>query len=192
MGCLVADRHRGAGRAVPGVASPFGAAGAHRRRDRPLDAINDRGSTRDVYRQNSRNYAFFTHNIFHITDRLDLTLGAALHQRAQALRTRRSPTTTPAASRNQTALTPFLTTPGLAPVAQGIVGLSCQGNSTSELNGVSIRDQRNEDEFTGTAVLSYKPVDALLLYASYSRGYKAGGFNLDRSALKKPIARRSR
>ncbi|HUG45832.1 MAG TPA: TonB-dependent receptor, partial [Sphingomicrobium sp.] len=37
--------------------------------------------------------------------------------------------------------------------------------------------------FTGTAVLSYKPVDPLLLYASYSRGYKAGGFNLDQSAL---------
>ena len=26
----------------------------------------------------------------------------------------------------------------------------------------------------------------MLLYASYSRGYKAGGFNLDRSALKAP------
>ena len=27
----------------------------------------------------------------------------------------------------------------------------------------------------------------LLVYGSYSRGYKAGGFNLDRSALKSPI-----
>src|SRR3546814_146916 len=43
------------------------------------------------------------------------------------------------------------------------------------------------DEFTGTAILSYKPVDDLMVYASYSRGYKAGGFNLDRSALKSPI-----
>ena len=32
-------------------------------------------------------------------------------------------------------------------------------------------------------MLSYKPTDELLTYASYSRGYKAGGFNLDRSAL---------
>ena len=45
-----------------------------RRFDR-LDAVNDRGSTHDVYSQNSRNYAFFTHNIFHITDQLDLTFG---------------------------------------------------------------------------------------------------------------------
>ena len=40
-----------------------------------LDGLNNLGSTQDVYSQNSRNYAFFTHNIFHITDQLDLTLG---------------------------------------------------------------------------------------------------------------------
>ena len=40
-----------------------------------------------------------------------------------------------------------------------------------------------ESKLSGTAVLSYKPTDRLLTYASYSRGYKAGGFNLDRSAL---------
>jgi outer membrane receptor protein involved in Fe transport len=44
-----------------------------------------------------------------------------------------------------------------------------------------------EERLTGTAVLSFKPTDRLLTYASYSRGYKAGGFNLDRSALKSPI-----
>src|SRR3546814_18790679 len=43
------------------------------------------------------------------------------------------------------------------------------------------------DEFTGTAILSYQPVDDLMVYASYSRGNKAGGFNLDRPALKSPI-----
>jgi outer membrane receptor protein involved in Fe transport len=32
-------------------------------------------------------------------------------------------------------------------------------------------------------VLSYKPTSDLMLYASYSRGYKAGGYNLDRSDL---------
>jgi outer membrane receptor protein involved in Fe transport len=75
----------------------------------------------------------------------------------------------------------------LAPVAGALIGLACQGNSTAELNGVTIKDKRSDDEFTGTGVLSFKPNDDLLLYASYSRGYKAGGFNLDRSALKSPI-----
>ena len=63
------------GRAVlrgarPAVASPFGAAGPAivSAFDR-LDAISDKGTTLDGYNQNSRNYAFFTHNIFHVTDR---------------------------------------------------------------------------------------------------------------------------
>ena len=43
--------------------------------------------------------------------------------------------------------------------------------------------RKSEDKITGTAVLSIKPVDDLLVYASFSRGYKAGGFNLDRSGL---------
>jgi outer membrane receptor protein involved in Fe transport len=43
--------------------------------------------------------------------------------------------------------------------------------------------KKRESKFSGTAVLSWKPIDEILLYASYSKGYKAGGFNLDRSAL---------
>ena len=52
---------------------------------------------------------------------------------------------------------------------------------------MSINDKRSEDEFTGTAILSWKATDDLLVYSSFARGYKAGGFNLDRSALKSPI-----
>ena len=36
---------------------------------------------------------------------------------------------------------PFLTNPALAAVAGGLIGLSCQGNSTAELNGVAIDDR---------------------------------------------------
>src|SRR5262249_40434561 len=50
-------------------------------------------------------------------------------------------------------------------------------------HALSIDDDRSENKLSGTVVLSYKPMDRLLTYASYSRGYKAGGFNLDRSAL---------
>ena len=40
-----------------------------------LDSLNNLGSTRDVYNQNSKNWALFTHNIFHVTSKLDLTVG---------------------------------------------------------------------------------------------------------------------
>jgi iron complex outermembrane receptor protein len=174
-GCLAARP------AAFGLASPAIYAGFDR-----LDAINDRGSTLDTYTQNSRNYAFFTHNIFHITDQLDFTAGFRYtNERKRFAATFGNDNAACAAQ--QAALIPFLGNPALAAVAGGLIGLSCQGNSTAELNGVSINDRRSEDEWTGTGVLSYRPNNDLLLYASYSRGYKAGGFNLDRSALKSPI-----
>ena len=151
-----------------------------------LDGINDRGSTVDFYNQDTRSFAAFTHNIVHVTDTVDLTLGLRYTDERKRFSATFGNDNT-ACVANQAALTPFLTNPALAAVAGGIIGLSCQGNSTSELNGVSIRDTRREDEFTGTAILSWKPIDDLLVYGSYSRGYKAGGFNLDRSALKPPI-----
>jgi iron complex outermembrane recepter protein len=174
-GCLAARP------AAFGAASPLIYAGFDR-----LDAINDRGSTLDRYDQNSRNWALFTHNIVHLAKNFDLTLGLRYtNERKRFDATFGNDNT--GCTANQAALTPFLTNAGLSAVAGALIGLSCQGNSTAELNGVSINDERNEDEFTGTAVVSWKPTDDLLLYGSYSRGYKAGGFNLDRSALKNPI-----
>jgi outer membrane receptor protein involved in Fe transport len=43
-------------------------------------------------------------------------------------------------------------------------------------------DQKtSEDSVTGTANVSWHPTDRLMFYGSYSRGYKAGPFNLDPS-----------
>ena len=162
-----------------------------------LDAINDRGSTIDRYRQNSRSFALFTHNIIHVTNTLDLTLGLRYTKERKRFGatfgndnigcvTLQNTLTDEA---NITAAQ-IAATPGLATrqaLARALIGLGCQGNATAELNGVSISDRRSEDEFTGTAILSWKASDDLLFYASFSRGYKAGGFNFDRSALKAPL-----
>jgi outer membrane receptor protein involved in Fe transport len=150
-----------------------------------LDTLNDRGSTIDRYFQDGTNWALFTHNIIHITDKLDLTLGLRYTNDKKKFDATFGNDNN-ICTANQAALAPLLTG-ALAATAGGIIGLSCQGNSTAELNGVSINDERSEDEWTGTAILSYKPTDDLLLYASFARGYKAGGFNLDRSALKNPV-----
>ncbi|MGB3847654.1 MAG: TonB-dependent receptor [Sphingopyxis sp.] len=173
--------------AANGGAGQFGAAtplllGAIDR----LSTLSDKGSIDDQYRQNGTNWALFTHNIFHITDRLDFTFGVRYtHDKKKFAASFTNDNTICTA--NQAAIGGLLANAALQPLVAGILGLSCQGNSTAELNGVSINDQRSEDEFTGTAILSYKPVDDLMVYASYSRGYKAGGFNLDRSALKNPV-----
>ena len=172
----------GARPAAFGAASPIVYAAFDR-----LDAMNDVGTTNDRYFQNGTNWAVFTHNIVHITDTIDLTLGLRYTKDKKKFNATFGNDNT-VCTANQAALSSFLTNPALAAVAGGIIGLSCQGNSTAELNGVSIRDSRKEDQITGTAILSWKPVDDLLVYGSFARGYKAGGFNLDRSALKSPIA----
>jgi iron complex outermembrane recepter protein len=150
-----------------------------------LDTLNNLGTTNDRYFQKDTNWAVFTHNILHITDTLNLTLGLRYTKDKKNFNATFGNDNT-VCTANQAALAPLLTG-ALAATAGGIIGLSCQGNSTAELNGVSINDKRSEDEFTGTAILSWKPIDDLLLYTSFARGYKAGGFNLDRSALKSPV-----
>jgi outer membrane receptor protein involved in Fe transport len=153
-----------------------------------LDGLANRGSTIDTYFQEDSNWALFTHNIIHITDRLDLTLGLRYTNDQKDFRATFGNDNT-VCTTVQGLVTDDLTSPNATAraLAGALIGLSCQGNSSAELNGVSISDDRSEDEFTGTAILSFKPDDDVLLYASYARGYKAGGFNLDRSALKAPI-----
>ncbi|MCY7338966.1 MAG: TonB-dependent receptor [Sphingomonas bacterium] len=174
-GCLAARP------AAFGLASPAIYAAIDR-----LDSLRNLGSTQDIYKQTSRNFALFTHNIIHITDKLDATIGVRYTNERKRFDATFGNNNT-VCFNNNVALAPFLANPGLAPTARAIIGLGCFGNSTSELNGVSINDKRSEHKFTGTGVLSYKPNDDLLFYGSFSRGYKAGGFNLDKSGLKRPI-----
>ena len=170
-----------------GAAAPVFIAGLNR-----LSTVNNVGDSNADYKQDSTNWAIFTHNIFKITKGLSLTIGARYTHEKKDFKAAFNNTNT-ACPTQQAFFAPFLTggaTPlpaSLQALAAGVVNLTCQGNSSSALNGLDLRDKRKESEWTGTAVLSYKPNKDWLLYGSYSRGYKAGGFNLDRSALGQPI-----
>ena len=159
-----------------------------------LSAVNSVGDSNANYFQESTNWALFTHNIFNITDNLSLTIGLRYTSEKKEFSANFN-NTNAICPAQQAAFSPFL--PGgaaaglipanVAPLVAGLVNLTCQGNSSTALNALDLSDERDEDEFTGTGVLSYRPTPDLLLYGSYSRGYKAGGFNLDRSALGLPI-----
>jgi outer membrane receptor protein involved in Fe transport len=81
-------------------------------------------------------------------------------------------------------LAPIINAPGTGVLAvlTGLAPIPCVANLNTTVDG-QYNGRRSEDEFSGTAVLSFKPTPNLLTYASYSKGYKAGGFNLDRSGL---------
>ena len=192
-GCLSAAGRAILTGALPGTTPAFGAAtpliigGIDR-----LSTVNNVGDNFSNYFQDSSNWAVFTHNILNITDTLSLTLGFRWTNERKEFEANFNNTNT-VCPVQQATFSPFL--PGgaaalpaaLQPLAQGIVNLTCQGNSSSSLNALNLSDVRDESEWTGTAVLSFRPRQGLLLYGGYSRGYKAGGFNLDRSALGQPI-----
>ncbi|MEO7240370.1 MAG: TonB-dependent receptor, partial [Sphingomicrobium sp.] len=123
----------------------------------------------DQYSQTSNNFALFTHNIFAITDQLKLTIGARYTHERKKLRA------------NLQGDNRFCRTIAASPLAS-LQQIPCvlPGLPGGEFVDT---DTKTESKLSGTVVLSFKPTDELLTYASYSRGYKAGGFNLDRQAL---------
>ncbi len=124
----------------------------------------------DTYKQESNNWALFTHNIFDITDQFSLTVGARYTHEKKKLAIDLAD--------NNTLCTFFAGGPSLS----SLQTIPCS-LIASVPGGLSDSDSKSEGRLSGTVVLSFKPADNVLTYLSYSRGYKAGGYNLDRSAL---------
>jgi len=144
------------------------------------------GDTDSRYYQKSENWALFTHNIIHLTSQLDLTLGLRYTHESKDFRADLNNNNATCAALQASALPGLATTPQLGAAAQlagGILTLGCLGNASTGLNGLDLHDRFSDGEFSGTAVLSYRPNSDVMLYGSYSRGYKAGGYNLDRFEL---------
>ncbi len=127
-------------------------------------------ATDDRFEQQDTNWSIFTHNIFSITDRLKLSAGVRYTHDKKKLDVDLADNNTLCAFFSGTpTLASLQTLPCVIPSAPG--GL------------YSDSDSKKESKWTGTIALSWKPIDSILLYGSVSRGYKAGGFNLDRAAL---------
>jgi len=135
--------------------------------------LNNTGKGQESFRQTSRNFAVFTHNVISLVpDRLELTLGGRYTNERKSVSGVFDMTNVFCAALRSSSLA-------------GLSGLPCAFNGTAgtgfDTNSPGAR--RNENRLTGMAVLAFRPVPELLTYASYSRGYKAGGFNLDTSGL---------
>jgi iron complex outermembrane recepter protein len=138
----------------------------------PNIQINGTGFVRNFFEQKSRNYAFFTHHIFQIIpDKLTLTAGGRYTNERKEINS------TVNFSNNICGL--LINSPLTA-----LRGPVCSLNSTAiGFAAGAPGTSRSEDEWTGTVNLSFKPIEDLMIYASYSKGYKSGGYNLDTSAL---------
>lgn len=133
------------------------------------------GAIANDFEQKSRNYALFTHNVIQIIpSKLLLTLGLRYTNERKTIES--------SANMNNDLCTKINASP-----FRTLAALPCLINSTapSFVRG-DPGTRKSEDEWTGTAVLSYHFSDDVMGYASYSRGYKAGGYNLDVNAIDRP------
>ena len=80
----------------------------------------------------------------------------------------------------------ILTNPDVQQGLGAIAAFGCNPFSDPTKNGL-YTGALDENEVSGTLRLSRPVGSGHLLYAGYSRGYKAGGFNMDRSGLQSPI-----
>ncbi|MDI1366244.1 MAG: TonB-dependent receptor, partial [bacterium] len=130
----------------------------------------------DVFNQKSRSFALFTHNSYKATDRLTVTGGLRLTTESKALTADLKSTgdgCNAAIARFGSSLT------GIPASLRSII---CGAAQDPRYAGV-LKGDRNESEWSGTASAGYKFAERLNGYLSYSRGYKGGGYQYDRTGL---------
>jgi outer membrane receptor protein involved in Fe transport len=143
-----------------------------------LNAAEGKGIS-DTYEQTNESLAFFTHNIFSITDNTELTIGLRYTQEQKDFNATYRTGFSGNALRTSTAAT--LIGAGVPSATAGSVATTIYGLPwlNSSLDG-NLRRSRDENEWSGIISLRHTWNDQISTYLSYSQGYKAGGFNLDR------------
>ena len=160
----------------------------------------------DRYQQNAKSAAIFTNNTFHVSDALDITLGLRYTREKKTLDSQFSnpngsaacgiTLSDPAAAVGgalvgrvngfanlppqvqQQLMAQML--PLMTPAIQQVAGYMCLPWANVLHNGRDTRQEATEKEWSGTLKVAYDFSDDVMGYVSAARGYKAGGFNLDR------------
>ncbi len=156
---------------------------------RPFGTVFAGHAASDRYEQESKSVGLFTNNTWHVTDALDLTLGLRYTREKKDLSSRYSNPNgglgCGAMLANPGQVVAALVARGLS-VAQAsaaapqVVGFACLPWTNIQHNGRSTDQSREEKEWSGTFKAAYRFNEHAMGYFSAARGYKAGGFNLDR------------
>ncbi len=153
----------------------------------------------DEHRQTSRSKALFTNNTWHASDALDLTLGLRYTWEDKELDSvfsnpngsigcgsvlanpgLRVGTALSQRVANWAALSPAQQAAIIGALAPQIAGFMCLPWANALHDGRVTHQERTEKEWSGTIKAAYRWNENWMTYFSAARGYKAGGFNLDR------------
>jgi len=156
---------------------------------RPFGTVFAGLAAADHYTQNAKSTALFTNNTWHATEALDLTLGLRYTIEQKDLASRYSNPNgglgCAAMLANPAQVVAALVARGLtvaqaSVAAPSVVGFSCLPWTNVRHDGRATDQSRDEREWSGTFKAAYRFNDHAMAYFSAARGYKAGGFNLDR------------
>ncbi|NWG47160.1 MAG: TonB-dependent receptor [Alphaproteobacteria bacterium] len=139
------------------------------------------GQQADNYEVETQTFAAFTHNEIQLADPLTFAFGLRLNHETKDIS---------ANLNSQAAVCDEMRSLFLAPAVQGLAMspagaallLGCNPAIDTEGN-LNATDSREETEWTGEASLTYEVLQQLSVYGRYAHGYKAGGYNLDRSSF---------
>ncbi|PXA86865.1 TonB-dependent receptor [Nostoc sp. 3335mG] len=132
----------------------------------------------DRYRQLDQTYAIFTNETFHFTDKLSFNAGFRYSIDDKSLNQNSSNIGNGAGCAAANAFFGVFG-PG-NPAFNQANEVTCLPFMSPGYNNFFNHQAHTEHAPTGTAKLAYRFGPELMVYASYARGYKAGGFNLDR------------
>jgi iron complex outermembrane receptor protein len=131
----------------------------------------------DRYHQTDDTYAFFTNETLHLWDALDLNGGLRFTDDQKNLSAVSS--NLGDAGRGCTAINSNPLSQAI-PAFQQVVDITCLPFESPSFAHFAHNQSSDERDLSGTVKLSYRLSPEFLAYVSYARGYKAGGFNLDR------------
>ena len=134
---------------------------------------------RDSFTQNDRTWALFTNDTYSLTSAWDVTVGVRYTSDRKRLNS--VFTTTGSSCSRGLAAYPTLAGAVGGAAAASIVGGLCLPWENDAFDATSGLQTRTEHQWSGTAKTSYRWSKAIMTYASYARGNKAGGFNFDRA-----------
>ena len=139
------------------------------------------------YAQDSKSFSLFTHNVFDVTDQLSLTLGLRYSDESKD------------GSFGQSNINNQICPATLGSIGAGnvpgaltsaIFGLGCLAFlAPADLPQAAVfplprtfDEEFKDDELIYTAKVGYEIAPSVSTYASFTHGYKSGGFNLDSTA----------
>ncbi|MGJ3232879.1 MAG: TonB-dependent receptor [Oceanicaulis sp.] len=161
----------------------------------PLNAgfAEGTGVSQDIYNQTATSWAVFTHNTYRVTDNLAITAGLRYtHETKDVYATFDTDAPLACAALEgafgfdpRSGFIQAVTPPGTDPAPATLSGAFAIGNiclpyARTGLDANGYDRERSDEELSGTLRATYDVNDDVMVYAGYSRGFKAGGFNLDR------------